>query len=292
MLKCKLFNARSILSKLHIITFVLQSCEYDIILIHVSESWLTAAIPDSFLILNWPYVILRKDRPLGHGGVIVFIKNNLQIVPVNLSLEFQSVEYLLFKLLFSRNLVYCFICIYNPPLCANSLTDTGIQCSLLNHYTSTTNPVFCVGDFNYPNIDWSVPFSAEILTHVKFLSCTLNCGLLQMVHQPTRGLNCLYLVLVSVPSVICNLCVVEAIAVSCDHSTVEFSILFSYMPTKPRLSYPDFAKADYVSITAYLDSIDWLLLQSNCSQVEDFWSEISNIMMMHVYWKVCPYVYL
>ena len=52
------------------------------------------------------------------------------------------------------------------------------------------------------------------------------------------------------------------------------------MPTQPRLPYPDFAKADYVSITAYLDSIDWLLLQSNCSQVEDFWSEISNIMMM------------
>ena len=130
------------------------------------------------------------------------------------------------------------------------------------------------------DIDWSVLFSADIQTHVKFLSCTLNCGLLQMIHQPTRGLNCLDLVLVSVPSLICNLCVVEPIAVSCDHSTVDFSILFSYMPTQPRLSYPDFAKADYVSITAYLDSIDWLLLQSNCSQVEDFWSEISNIMMM------------
>ena len=93
-----------------------------------------------------------------------------------------------------------------------------------------------------------------------------------MVHQPTRGLNCLDLVLVSVPSLICNFCVVEPVAVSCDHSTVDFSILFLYMPTQPRLLYPDFAKADYVSITAYLDSIDWLLLQSNCSQVEGFWS--------------------
>ena len=45
-------------------------------------------------------------------------------------------------------------------------------------------------------------------------------------------------------------------------------------------SYPDFAKADYGSITAYLDSIDWLLLQSNCSHVENLWSEISNFMMM------------
>ena len=76
----------------------------------------------------------------------------------------------------------------------------------------------------YPNIDWSVPFSADIQTHVKFLSCTLNCGLLQMVHQPTHGLNCLDLVLVSVPSLICNLCVVEPVSVSCDHSTVDFSI--------------------------------------------------------------------
>ena len=234
MLKCKLFNACSILSKLHTFTFVLQSCEYDI-----TESRLTAAIPDSFLLSNSPYVILRKDRSLGHGGVIV--KNNLQIVPVNLSLEFQSVECLIFELLFSRNLVYRFICIYNPSSCANSLTDTGILCSLLNHYTSTTNPVFCVGNFNYPNIDCGVPFSAYIKTHVKFLSCTLNCGLLQMVHEPTRGLNCLDLVLVSVPSLICNLCVVEPIAVSCDHSTVDFSIIFSYMPTQPRLSYPAIA---------------------------------------------------
>ena len=161
-----IFNARSILSKLHIFTFVLQSCEYDIIFI--TESWLTAAIPDSFLLSNSPYVILRKDRPLGHYGVIVFIKNNLQIVPVNLLLEFQSVECLIFELLFSRNIVYRFICIYNPPSCANSLTDTGILCSLLNHYTSTTNPVFCVGDFNYPNIDWSVPFSADIDWSVPF----------------------------------------------------------------------------------------------------------------------------
>ena len=167
--------------------------------------------------------------------VFIKIKNNFQIVPVILSLEFQSVECLIFELLFSRNLVYCFICIYNPPSCANSLNDTGILCSLLNHYTSTTNPVFCVGDFNYPNIDWSVPFSADIQTHVKFLSCTLNCGLLQMVHPPTRGLNCLDLVLVSVPFLTCNLCVVEPIAVSCDHSTVDFSILFSYMSTQPRL---------------------------------------------------------
>ena len=142
--------------------------------------------------------------------------------------------------------------------CANSLTDAGILCSLLNHYTSTTNSVFCVGDFNYLYIDWSVPFSADIETHVKFLSCTLNCGILQMDHQPTSGLNCLDLVLVSVPSLICNLCVIEPIAVSCDHSTVDISILISYMPIQPRLSYPDFAKADYL-----LQHI-WIVLIGYC----------------------------
>ena len=101
---------------------------------------------------------------------------------------------------------------------------------MLSSISTTTNPIFCVGDFNYPNIGWSVLFSADIPTCVIFLSCNLNCDFLQMVRSPTCGLNCLDLLLVSVPSLIYNLCVVEPIAVSCDYSTVDFLILYSIGP--------------------------------------------------------------
>lgn len=103
MLKCKLFNARSILSKLHIFTFLLQSCEYDIIFI--AESWLTAAIPDSFLLSNSPYVILRKDTLLRHGGVIVFVKNK---ITCKLYLSTCLLDFSLLNALF---LNFCFLCI-------------------------------------------------------------------------------------------------------------------------------------------------------------------------------------
>ena len=80
MLRCKLFNARSLCNKLPSLHLLLHSYEFDIIFI--TESWLNCDLPDSLLLSSSLYYILRKDRPDGYGGVVVIVQNSLKAVNI------------------------------------------------------------------------------------------------------------------------------------------------------------------------------------------------------------------
>ena len=56
-------------------------------------------------------------------------------------------------------------------------------------------PVVVVGDFNYPNIDWSVPVNTGSMCSSLFLTSILQNGLTQLVNLPTRGNHCIDLVI-------------------------------------------------------------------------------------------------
>ena len=74
-LRCKLFNARSLKNKLDNLSCLLQSSDFDVIF--VTESLLRHDFPDSLLLSNTAYDLFRKDRPDGYGGVAVFVRNTL-----------------------------------------------------------------------------------------------------------------------------------------------------------------------------------------------------------------------
>ena len=112
------------------------------------------------------------------------------------------------------------MCFYNPPSLANDIQSTENYCSCIDYYSNTCHPVFVVGDFNFPAIDWNIPICNGCLNQSKFLTCTLRNGLTQLVHSPTHGSNYLDLVSASVPHLVTTLSVVDPFSSSCDHSSV------------------------------------------------------------------------
>ena len=58
LLRCKLFNARSLCNKLSNLHLLLHSYDFDIIFI--TESWLNGDLSDSLLLSGSSYYILRK----------------------------------------------------------------------------------------------------------------------------------------------------------------------------------------------------------------------------------------
>ena len=84
--------------------------------------------------------------------------------------------------------VYIIHFIYLPQFCALII--------YAHFFTIISNiPVFFLGNFNYPDINWCIPINMGNLVHDKFLTCILQNGLSQLVQQTTRGSACHDLIL-------------------------------------------------------------------------------------------------
>ena len=147
----------SLRNKLDNLSCLLQSADFDVIFI--TESWLRYDLPDSLVLSKASYSLFRKDQPDGYGGVAVFVSNLLKVVSIDIPPMYSSLECVAFDLVLSKASCYRFICFYHPPTCAASSVDTANLCSLIDSLSTTTYPLFIVGDFNLPNINWYVPIS-------------------------------------------------------------------------------------------------------------------------------------
>ena len=119
-LRCKLFNASSLMNKLDNLS---QSSDFDVIF--VTESWLRHDFPDALLLSNTAYDLFRKDRPDGYG-VAVFLRNTLEVVSFDLPPIYSSLECEAFDVVLSTASCYRLICFYNPPF----------MCQQCRHYYS------------------------------------------------------------------------------------------------------------------------------------------------------------
>jgi len=90
LLKCALFNARSLINKLDCLKLLLELMCIDILLI--TETWLDSTIPDSLLSCQNNFVCFRKDRDRFGGGVCILVNSALNIVPVPIPAKFCSLE--------------------------------------------------------------------------------------------------------------------------------------------------------------------------------------------------------
>ena len=109
LLRCKLFNARSLCNKLSNLHLLLHSNDFDIIFF--TESWLNGDLSDSLLLSGSSYYILRKDRYDGSGGVLVFIQNSLKVVNNELTTDFLQLECIILDVMFSYRSMYRFVCV-------------------------------------------------------------------------------------------------------------------------------------------------------------------------------------
>ena len=80
LLKCVLYNARSVVNKVDWLSLDVDVEKYDIV--SITETWLDPTIPDSLVLPADKYNCYRKDRNRSGGGICMFVKNHiLAVVP-------------------------------------------------------------------------------------------------------------------------------------------------------------------------------------------------------------------
>ena len=154
---------------------------------------------------------------------------------------------------------------------------------------------YSFGDFNLPNIDWSIPISTSGHSHDYFVQFCSENQLQQHISEPTHcGGNILDLLLYGSCSStnLHSMCIFPPLSNTCDHPNIQFEINWpSCEPvTVGKHDYPDFKRADYESICCELYSIDWGSIISNCNDnVQDLYDSIlgylHSVINTYVPWK-------
>ena len=121
---------------------------FNFCIICLTETWLSDFICNGE-ILPTGFVLYRKDRPSRGGGVLIAVRESLfsSFIPSPHDLEMVCV-----KLGRGNDCVIC--CVYIPPECSFSYVSSVVQ--FLTDLTSSFRKCVIVGDFNFPDIDWSI----------------------------------------------------------------------------------------------------------------------------------------
>jgi len=195
---CCLLNARSVVNKLPELHYLLYFSNYDIILI--TEFWLHAGITNGLLDPDNKFTVMRCDRPSTNcgGGVCAFVRNSLQVTPVNFDNKYADLELLCFDRVANNSYtsVRFFLTYRAPSSCdyARDYIHLLIECLKRYHYTCYTSII--IGDLNLPKIDWFKLSCIGDLLHKPILDFVIDYGFTQIVQFPTRGPNIFDVVLV------------------------------------------------------------------------------------------------
>jgi len=103
-----MFNARSVVSKVSELHYLLYQVWHDVYFI--TETWLHDDVCSGLLDPRSQFTVLRKDRTVSKGGgVCALIRSHLRVVPVSIADEFCDLELLCFDLI-TVNCRYRFCC--------------------------------------------------------------------------------------------------------------------------------------------------------------------------------------
>lgn len=153
----------------------------------LTETWLHRNIRDSELFDSFNlFNLYRCDRDARQGGgVLVTVKKQFESFSLNIPSVLEIV-WVSAKLSYRRII---FGACYRPP--NSSLTFVSDLHDAINMVVSRypACPIFLLGDFNYPGIEWSasIPFSTPFSSSTQqFIGLFLAFNLTQLVSQPTR----------------------------------------------------------------------------------------------------------
>jgi hypothetical protein len=238
----------------------------------ITETWLTPDIDDSCLSFCPDYQIFRQDRANRiHGGCLVLIHNSIS-ANLYCSHCFEGyIEVIVLKVRFLKQSFFL-ITVYRSPSSPKSADESLI--SLLNNLPANRD-YLVTGDFNLPDLFPNGPIqtvSANFNEVFKFR------GFIQKVSAPTRGDNILDLVLTNDPQLVSNLSVNTPFS-SSDHNSVSFDLNINLDTDKTNsIKYYDYHAADYIGMSAWLETIDWSQLFTPDSSVDVLWNTFSNIL--------------
>lgn len=264
-----LWNARSLANKFSIFQSFIYSLEPSIIA--VSETWLSSYHLDGE-ILPSRYSIFRKDRNSRGGGVLLAVEQTLAVSPLPSP---PDLEVSTIKLNFPKPVVVCVV--YLPPLSNNS-TFTHLL-SYLHQLFSSNESVFVVGDFNCPDIDWSIINGASPSSSA-LCDLVFDLNISQIVESPThvKG-NTLDLVLTNSAHLVTSIDVLSDKFQYSDHFLIDFSFRVNSTgpatTVSPSKSILDFSKADFESMCNLLHDFDFSVLYDS-TDVEVIWQLLKS----------------
>jgi hypothetical protein len=166
-------------------------------------------------------------------------------------------------------------CVYRSPSSSYQLLLNWFS-NIKTHILYPYSKHLIIGDFNMPNIDWSIPCCTKTdIVHDLFLEQILSAGLTQCVHEPTRIHNTLDLIFTTVPDRICNVRTCAPFSNS-DHTSVTFSLDTYGAPTDSSLTaenatYLDFTNADFRNISLAIRTTDWHTLFNEANNIQACW---------------------
>ena len=270
---CVCLNSRSILPKRNDLFAYLSSHKVDILAI--VETFLDSTILDAEVCLP-SYVVFRRDRTRHGGGVLLMVREDLQ-VSQRPDLDLFCDELLWLEVVTSLGPLL-FGVYYHPP--SQSVSDL---LSLNNCLLSIAKyPIILCGDFNVPNIDWSTGFPTTSCS-----ASTILCELVhdnhlhQMVHSPTRQHNILDLVLTNSPDIVTNVYLSDNLPFT-DHDAVEFSLsmLVPSQSSCRRVLY-NYKKADLSGLIETLSHVPWNTIET-ADSIESSWSMFKDLFLTAV----------
>ncbi len=243
--------------------------------IFITETWLTNDDLDSCLPYSDYFSVFRCDRSEGlGGGVAVLIPRNIQAfspLPVMAVPEFEVVWV---QILFMQTSIR-FGLVYRRPLSSSSMPGRLID--YLNSVLDPNVPTVLLGDFNYPDINWTRGLASARDGQRTFLHFTFSAGLDQMVRFPTRKENVLDLVFVTEPNLVQCLEIGPKIE-NCDHETIVGSFVSQVPNQNAIIEYRDFWRADYESLQEALLFVRWDELLEGVTDVNVAWNIFLNVL--------------
>lgn len=261
-------NVCSLKSKVDIIFNEL--CDFDVI--GISESHLDRTISDEEIEFVGFHKPVRLDRNRFGGGVIIYVKNNLQFFIRN-DLSNPNIEIIWLEIHCVNNKFLTGV-MYRPPNSRAYVLD-NLAISLENAI-DTGLPIFLMGDFN---IDMLVDGN-QVFKHM-----LQNFSLTNVITQPTnytttRG-TCIDLIITNAVERIENIDVLTPFCST--HSPVTLEIHFkTYKQRAYRRILTDYAHADYTSLNSDLLQVNWDRDVFNSTNINDVYKNFTDIFTQHV----------
>lgn len=261
-LKCLCLNAQSLRHKMSELLVTVEARKLDVI--GITESWGDDGVSDSEFSIPG-FSMFRVDRESGHrgGGVLLYVRSEMNAVETNIKSKFTDQVWCKVSIVNGEEILIG-VCYRSPNIVLSGKDNENLLCDLIDEVQG--KPLLLMGDFNYPDIDWSTACGQSPASQ-NFVDRIEDGFLTQHVREATRKGSILDLVITSEPEMIDAVSVLGRLGNS-DHNILEWNVyLGPSLPLSDDRSCPDYAKADYDAIRQALGAVDWThLLQGDANE--------------------------
>ena len=259
----------------------------------LNETWLNEHVHTNEIVEEQYYKSFRLDRTqedknrygkIGGGGIIIFIKQGLNIETKVLNLE-HKVPFLAIEVKLQNSTKFCLSTFYRYSYSGISELEEVEKC--LRYISQKYSRKILVGDLNLSSVrDWDNPVSNCPIEN-RYIELFQNFGFISMINEQThRAGNILDLILTNNPSSIKDINIEQNLICPSDHFSINFKIE-SNIRWKPRKKEKifNYKQANWDAMNQEISSINWSNLFYNIpisSAWNIFKSKIDIAMRKHI----------